>query len=140
MTSDDKVGGWVKKGQNHDDVILEWSQTNLIISHNICQCLRHLKELSGCCINWKYRFERLHSNYKIVFCHIKLKILVRNIEVKSYHLHTKISFDLFNVLFTLNRTTHSSKTLLRVVRFNVNKTLGLISILLCLKKDLKGNI
>ena len=28
-----------------------------------------------------------------------------------------------NVLFTLNRTTHSSKTLLRLVRFNVNKTL-----------------
>ena len=30
MTSDDKVGGWVKKGQNHDYVILEWSprQTN----------------------------------------------------------------------------------------------------------------
>jgi hypothetical protein len=25
MTSDDKVGGWFKKGQNHDDVILEWS-------------------------------------------------------------------------------------------------------------------
>ena len=25
MTSDDKVGGWVKKSQNHDDVILEWS-------------------------------------------------------------------------------------------------------------------
>ena len=23
MTSDDKVGGWVKKRQNHDDVILE---------------------------------------------------------------------------------------------------------------------
>ena len=23
MASDDKVGGWVKKGQNHDDVILE---------------------------------------------------------------------------------------------------------------------
>ena len=23
MTSDDKVGWWVKKGQNHDDVILE---------------------------------------------------------------------------------------------------------------------
>jgi hypothetical protein len=28
MTSDDKVGGWVKKGQNHDDVILEWSLIN----------------------------------------------------------------------------------------------------------------
>ena len=28
-----------------------------------------------------------------------------------------------NVLFTLNRTTHSSETLLRVERFNVNKTL-----------------
>ena len=25
MMSADKVGGWVKKGQNHDDVILEWS-------------------------------------------------------------------------------------------------------------------
>ena len=25
MMSDDKVGGWVKKGQNHDDVTLEWS-------------------------------------------------------------------------------------------------------------------
>ena len=29
MMSDDKVGGWVKKGQNHDDVILEWSLTKL---------------------------------------------------------------------------------------------------------------
>ena len=29
MTSADKVGGWVKKGQNHDDVILEWSPTKL---------------------------------------------------------------------------------------------------------------
>jgi hypothetical protein len=29
MTSDDKVGGWVKKGQNHDDVILEWSLKQL---------------------------------------------------------------------------------------------------------------
>ena len=27
LTSDDKVGGWVKKGQNHDDVILEWSHS-----------------------------------------------------------------------------------------------------------------
>ena len=25
MTSADNVGRWVKKGQNHDDVILEWS-------------------------------------------------------------------------------------------------------------------
>ena len=25
LTFDDKVGGWIKKGQNHDDVILEWS-------------------------------------------------------------------------------------------------------------------
>ena len=28
MTSDDKVGGWVKKGQNHDDVILECPLTS----------------------------------------------------------------------------------------------------------------
>ena len=25
LMSDDMVGEWVKKGQNHDDVILEWS-------------------------------------------------------------------------------------------------------------------
>ena len=30
MTSDDKVGGWVKKGQNHDDVILECPLGNYI--------------------------------------------------------------------------------------------------------------
>ena len=29
MMSDDKVGGWVKKGQNHDDVILECPLTGL---------------------------------------------------------------------------------------------------------------
>ena len=29
MTSAYKEGGWVKKGQNHDDVILEWSLTRL---------------------------------------------------------------------------------------------------------------
>ena len=31
MTSADKVGGWVKKGQNHDDVILEWSLTEFVL-------------------------------------------------------------------------------------------------------------
>ena len=31
LTSDDKVGGWVKKGQNHDDVILEWSLIGLVV-------------------------------------------------------------------------------------------------------------
>ena len=31
MTSADKVGGWVKKGQNHDDVILEWSLFSFIV-------------------------------------------------------------------------------------------------------------
>ena len=36
MTSDDKVGGWVKKGQNHDDVIFEWSLTE------VSQCLEYL--------------------------------------------------------------------------------------------------
>ena len=29
MMSDDKVGGWVKKGQNHDDVILECPLTDI---------------------------------------------------------------------------------------------------------------
>ena len=32
MTSDDKVGGWVKKGQNHDDVILECPLTEKVTS------------------------------------------------------------------------------------------------------------
>ena len=35
LTSDDKVGGWVKKGQNHDDVILEWSLTVMGFAHTI---------------------------------------------------------------------------------------------------------
>ena len=36
MTSDDKVGGWVKKGQNHDDAILEWSLFQLEGGDYIC--------------------------------------------------------------------------------------------------------
>ena len=34
MTSDDKVGGWVKKGQNHDDVILECPLSNFLLKHD----------------------------------------------------------------------------------------------------------
>ena len=30
MMSADKVGGWVKKGQNHDNAILEWSLRKVI--------------------------------------------------------------------------------------------------------------
>ena len=33
LTSDDKVGGWVRKGQNRDDVILEWSLILLSIMY-----------------------------------------------------------------------------------------------------------
>ena len=43
MTSDDKVGGWVKKGQNHDDVILEWFLTQLRLRDHpfkMSACLR----------------------------------------------------------------------------------------------------
>jgi hypothetical protein len=39
MTTDDKVGGWVKKGQNHDDVILEWSQMLLAVIKLCLFCL-----------------------------------------------------------------------------------------------------
>ena len=35
MTSADKVGGWVKKGQNHDDVILEWSLTGFWLAYKL---------------------------------------------------------------------------------------------------------
>ena len=41
----------------------------------------------------------------------------------STHFDASTMYNVHNVLFTLNHTTHSSKTLLRVVRFNVNKTL-----------------
>ena len=40
MMSDDKVGGWVKKGQNHDDVILECP---LISSCSYCMFSSTLK-------------------------------------------------------------------------------------------------
>ena len=43
MTSDDKVGGWVKKGQKHDDVILEWSLIKIITNNQrlrtLCNCI-----------------------------------------------------------------------------------------------------
>ena len=38
MTSANKVGGWVKKGQNHDDLILEWSLTRN--DKNGSECLK----------------------------------------------------------------------------------------------------
>ena len=39
MMSDDKVGGWVKKGQNHDDVILECPLTCLLFHQIPCIAL-----------------------------------------------------------------------------------------------------
>ena len=38
MTSDDKVGGWVKKAQNHDDVILEWSLRKIYLYSPVHKC------------------------------------------------------------------------------------------------------
>ena len=35
MMSDDKVGGWVKKGQNHDDVILECPLMQFLTQVNV---------------------------------------------------------------------------------------------------------
>ena len=43
MTSDNKVGGWVKKGQNHDEVILEWSLTQNSWEWD---CAKNLQETS----------------------------------------------------------------------------------------------
>ena len=52
MTSDDKVGGWVKKGQNHDDVILECPLRQPLTKSSNCsnnsiqfQSVRHRKLL-----------------------------------------------------------------------------------------------
>ena len=57
MTSDDKVGGWVKKGQNHDDVILEWSLimkvlsfATLVLTHNM-----HLRQVNQLISKKKYQ-------------------------------------------------------------------------------------
>lgn len=35
LKSDAKVGGWFKRGQNHDDVSLEWSLSNRTTDLNI---------------------------------------------------------------------------------------------------------
>ena len=47
MTSDDKVGGWVKKGQNHDDVIFECPQTE-----KVCLLFQLLKQRKIRKNNW----------------------------------------------------------------------------------------
>ena len=41
MTPDDKVSGWVKKGQNHDEVILECPPVHITGPH-ICICFFYL--------------------------------------------------------------------------------------------------
>ena len=51
MTSDDKVGGWVKKGQNHDDVILERSIRVKDIWHGFWELFWRVK--MGCNNFWK---------------------------------------------------------------------------------------
>jgi hypothetical protein len=49
MTSADKVGGWVKKGQNHDDVILEWSLSRKLISSDSVFTIRIISNYHNCC-------------------------------------------------------------------------------------------
>jgi hypothetical protein len=48
MTSDDKVGGWVKKGQNHDDVILEWSLSFCQSKHSAIYTRRVARQYGIC--------------------------------------------------------------------------------------------
>ena len=66
-------------------------------------------------------------NYKLMLkLKVKNKLKKKKNLVHSLHLifwNTSSIGNLNNVLFTLNHTTHSSKTLLCVVRFNVNKML-----------------
>ena len=45
MASADEVGGWVKKGQNLDDVLLEWSARGQFGPLHIC-----VGESPKCCI------------------------------------------------------------------------------------------
>ena len=63
LTSDDKVGGWVKKGQNHDDVILEWSLSKLTPPH----CGR------------KYSFNTYANMQLLCLWHFYLKVIVLKI-------------------------------------------------------------
>ena len=46
MMSDDKVGGWVKKGQNHDDVILECPLTEALTHKTITEKLKLMFSVS----------------------------------------------------------------------------------------------
>ena len=53
MISDDKVGGWVKKGQNHDDVILEWPLFETCRSNTdlLPNCKEHFAQNNSCLIS-----------------------------------------------------------------------------------------
>ena len=57
--------------------------------------------------------------------HMNLFQLMCVLHDVGFSRNKNVHYGWINVLFTLNRTTHSSKTLLCVVRFNVNKTLSL---------------
>ena len=74
-----------------------------------------LRKLWDACSNPRktilfFLFENIHT-------------LINKKFILDFNLLAKVIQKSTNVLFTLNRKTHSSKTLLRVVRFNVNKTL-----------------
>ena len=64
MTSANKVGGWVKKGQNHDDVILEWSLT-VIGFESLSQILTTLPRLLS--LVWPAFGIELHQNSFSIF-------------------------------------------------------------------------
>ena len=76
MMSDDKVGGWVKKCQNHDDVILEWS---LMILKSIWK-------------NINYQVLRFQGNHKWEKDTISWKYLRKYMSEVGSNVHWAINF------------------------------------------------
>lgn len=103
MTSNDKVGGWVKNGQNHDDVILErshrhqgkWYVSNLLTV--LLRCL--LAILSGyICANLPLSWDTLLSGHSFA-------ILLWDLLTRLYgHLCTLLSGNC-RTLLSLNGLT-----------------------------------
>ena len=66
MMSADKVGGWVKKGQNHHDVILEWSLTwhehrSKQMFHGM-RGVQHIVMLFDVCLIWERECDSFSDN------------------------------------------------------------------------------
>ena len=71
MTSADKVGGWVKKVQNHDDVILEWSLTLIQIDPDCSSNLSAKpRKTDSICLTSNYFLNLISLTHLLEMCQI----------------------------------------------------------------------